>query len=76
MARQCNIDSRGRVIRAWLGVVLLLLGVGLAFIGGHYFGSSLAWGAAAVASFAGVFALVEARLGWCAARAAGLRVPF
>lgn len=76
MAVQCNIDQRGRRLRFRIGLwllgfaALLTLGWVIPF-------RSLPGGiATAVVFCAGIAALIEARLGWCAARAAGFRVPF
>jgi hypothetical protein len=76
MTRACNIDSRGRAIRAWLGLGLLLAGAVLALSWGYPLASTLGWVVAGLFVVAGVGALIEARLGWCAARAVGIRVPF
>jgi hypothetical protein len=59
-----------------MGAALLLVAALLMFIWATPSGSALAWGVTAVLGASGIAALVEARLGWCAARAAGLRVPF
>ena len=59
-----NIDRRGRLLRAGIGATLL---IGAAF----GFGVSI-WLGVLLAT-AGGFALFEAKRGWCAARACGIK---
>ncbi|HMN95212.1 MAG TPA: hypothetical protein PKC43_02495 [Phycisphaerales bacterium] len=73
---QCNIDRRGRVVRLLVGVVSLSAGVALAVLaaGGGVEPRWLLWvGVGAIAG--GLFGIAEAWLGWCAARAMGMRTP-
>lgn len=70
----CNIDRRGRIVRAVsggvslaLGVAVLVLGVGLA--------GWLRWGGGVLLAALGAFQLFEAWKGWCAVRALGYRTP-
>ncbi len=72
---KCNIDARGRAARLRAGIVtaglgVLLLGFGLAGIGG---GWPLGAGIGLLAT--GGFAIFEARAGWCVVRAMGFRTP-
>lgn len=76
MALQCNIDQRGRRIRFRFGLWLVALATLLVLAWALPFGSTLGGIIAAVVFCTGIAALGEARLGWCAARAAGFRVPF
>ena len=59
-----NIDTRGRLVRGVVGLVLLAVAV-------LVFGQSLEL--AVVLGAAGAFALFEAFRGWCAARACGIK---
>jgi hypothetical protein len=71
---QCNIDSRGRVVRLvsgllWLGVaVLLLLLAGVRVLQGAW-----PWALAPAAAVLGAFQVYEGWCGWCALRALGIR---
>lgn len=69
MAWTCNINRRGRVIRGILGALALAGGVYLILRTEHDF-----WGVGACAL--GVFALIEAIVGWCAIRALGIDTPW
>ncbi|MBI5395399.1 MAG: DUF2892 domain-containing protein [Verrucomicrobia bacterium] len=67
MALSCNIDRRGRVARGISGMVCVAAGAGCGWQG---------WWVAAVAlAAAGAFQFFEARKGWCAVRALGIRTP-
>lgn len=76
MALQCNIDARGRSMRTKIGVVLLALSAAAALVWALPSGAPAAWVVAGALAVFGVFSLVQAKLGWCAARAAGIRVPY
>jgi len=69
MSWQCNIDTRGRIIRGILGSIALAVGIYLILRTDYDF-----WGSGACAI--GVFALFEAIKGWCAIRAMGIRTQF
>lgn len=62
-----NIDRQGRVIRAVIGLVLLIAAiiVGLQF-----------WWAGLVLLAGAAFVFFEAARGWCAARACGIRTKY
>ena len=69
----CNIDRKGRAMRAAFGVVCLVLAAAggvIVWLAGLGF-----WGWAAVAGVAlgGLFGLFEAANGWCVVRALGYR---
>ncbi len=70
----CNIDRRGRIVRAVSGLVCLALGVAVLLLGGWLPGW-LRWGGGALLAALGAFQLFEARKGWCAVRALGYRTP-
>ena len=76
MARTCNIDTSGRLIRAVIAGGTLLGAVLLAIFWAAPAGSALAWVLVALAGVAGLFGLYEAQQGWCAARALGIKTPF
>jgi hypothetical protein len=59
-----NIDGRGRLLRASLGLVLLIGGIGLCQLN--------VWGAV-VLILSGGFCLFEAARGWCVMRACGIK---
>jgi len=75
MALTCNIDSRGKVARLVWGVLLVVGGVALAGLWAWGSGSWVRWAASAVCVLGGAFAVFEARAGWCAIRAMGIRTP-
>src|SRR5947208_3324012 len=75
MALTCNIDSRGRVARLIWGLLFLLIGVGAALLWAWGSGSWVRWGVSIVCLLSGAFAVFEARKGWCAVRAMGIRTP-
>jgi hypothetical protein len=70
---KCNIDGRGRRVRATGGIVCGVAGAALivTFFAAHYSYAMLAVGLALEA--AGAFQLFEARQGWCALRAMGVK---
>ncbi len=78
---QCNIDQRGRTARLIFGLLLDLLGTAvlvLAFTGVLPSVIPGVWwmyliGALLMAL--GAFAIFESRVGWCAARALGIKTP-
>jgi hypothetical protein len=59
-----NIDRRGRLARAVLGIILVIGGVPLAWV---------AWWACIILLLAGGFTLFEAARGWCLLRACGIK---
>lgn len=72
---RCNIDRRGRVVRAVSGLVFVSLGVaaGLGLLGVQTLWIRIVL--AAALGVLGVFQLFEARAGWCAVRALGAKTP-
>ncbi len=74
MALACNIDARGKAVRLRIALVLLALGVA-ALVWALGSGGSAQWTAAVVLLTAGGFTLFEARAGWCALRAVGVKTP-
>jgi hypothetical protein len=72
----CNIDPRGRRLRMISGIFCCAAAgvlVVLAFVLAHGFWGLLLGGAALLAG--GLFQIFEARKGWCAVRALGIKTP-
>ncbi len=73
---QCNIDSRGKAARLIWGIVCVLVGVVLIVLGAlQVLAGWWLWALAAVFVLGGAFAIFEARKGWCAVRAMGIKTP-
>ena len=74
---QCNIDQTGRRVRLIWGVLCLAAaaGVGLAGWLGWLTGWWV-WVLVAVLVGFGVFGFYEARKGWCAVRAMGIKTKY
>lgn len=72
----CNIDARGRAVRLVAGAIAVALGCLLLILGllGGIGTPWLAWGGVGLIA-AGGFGVLEARAGWCALRAMGIRTP-
>ena len=75
MPLTCNIDSRGKLARLIWGLLLLALGAVLLFAWALRGGSVWAWVVTAACLLGGAFAVFEARAGWCALRAMGVKTP-
>jgi integral membrane sensor domain MASE1 len=76
MAFECNIDARGKAARLRTGI--------LAVVGGLFLAGTTALGIlptniglvlAGSSIFGGLFAMWEARMGWCVIRAMGFKTP-
>jgi hypothetical protein len=72
MPLTCNIDARGKRTRLITAIVLLLLATAIGLCAWKTQSRSLAVIAAVVAASGG-FTLFEARAGWCALRAMGIK---
>jgi len=73
---QCNIDARGKAARLIWGIVLLLIAVvGLTLLLANVINGWGWWVATLSAAAFGGFAVFEARQGWCALRAIGIKTP-
>lgn len=73
---QCNIDSRGKATRLAMGIVLLSVAaviVAVTLLG--LVPPRAGWIAAGMLAVGGGFGIFEARAGWCALRALGVRTP-
>lgn len=75
MARSCNIDDRGRRRRRIGGLLLLFLATP-ATLAGLLAGWPLLVATGILGVLVGAFGIWEARVGWCAVRAAGVRTPW
>lgn len=73
MPLPCNIDSRGKRVRLLNGLFLLVLGLLLAALWAAKDGSFVAWMIVAFTFLLGGFCVFEARAGWCALRAMGIK---
>ena len=76
MVFECNIDSRGKAVRFRLGMIGVLAGIFLAvslFLAGVDLG--VPWLLPLGVLGGGLFALFEARTGWCVVRAMGFKTP-
>lgn len=70
---QCNIEQRGRKIRAFGGVLAIMAGLVVLLIAPQDW---LAWIIAPICILGGLFQLFEAWKGWCALRAMGIWTPW
>ena len=70
----CNIDAKGRRVRAISGFACLIAGIALilAAIIWHVMVTPLIFSGAAIA-LCGAFQIFESRKGWCALRAMGMK---
>jgi hypothetical protein len=75
MALTCNIDSRGRVVRAIYGIILVLTGIALGYFWALPSQNVWHWVVAAICFAAGAFGLFEAQRAWCVMRALGFKTP-
>ncbi len=76
MAIECNIDSKGRVVRFITGIFAILAGLVLAILVSQGILTSETYVFAIIGSIlGGLFAMWEARAGWCVVRAIGFRTP-
>jgi cytochrome c biogenesis factor len=69
-----NLDRYGRMVRAVCGALLVGVGVGQAFFFARPW-RIFHWMALLIPVALGAFMLYEARKGWCALRACGLKTP-
>jgi hypothetical protein len=75
MALTCNIDSRGKRARLIYGVLMVLLGAALIVFWAWPQGQIWKWIVSIACLGGGAFAMFEARAGWCAIRAMGIKTP-
>lgn len=75
---QCNIDAKGKALRLIYGLIMLaaaavfavLLLAGVVEVGGW------AWAVVIGLAALGAFGVFEARAGWCAVRAMGIKTKY
>lgn len=72
---QCNIDARGKSVRLITGVVMVVLGLAAAALPAFGVVGPWGWVIVGVLIAVGGFGIFEARAGWCAVRAMGLKTP-
>jgi len=75
MPLTCNIDGRGRLVRLVYGILLTLAGILMAVLWAWPDSSVISWISTICVILAGLFAVFEARAGWCALRAMGVKTP-
>ena len=73
---ECNIGAKGKAARLRLGLMALAgaLALAVVILGGFVEGT-IWWYAVAATAFGGLFAIWEARAGWCIVRAMGFKTP-
>ena len=74
-AMQCNIDSRGKRVRLINGIVTIAIGLVLVFAWAIGSVGWLPWAITIAVLVSGAFMIFEARAGWCAIRAMGIKTP-
>jgi hypothetical protein len=75
MPLTCNIDSRGKLARLIYGLLMIVLGLVLIFLWAWPQGEIWKWIVSIAWLGGGVFAVFEARAGWCVVRAMGIKTP-
>jgi hypothetical protein len=76
MERTCNIDAKGRVVRFVTGIFAIIAGLVLAILVTQgVLSPEPYWMLVAGSIIGGIFAMWEARAGWCVVRAIGIRTP-
>jgi hypothetical protein len=77
MKMQCNIDAKGKAVRLIWGLVMLAAAIALAgLILAEVVGGGWVWAGVAGLVAMGAFAVYEARAGWCAVRAMGIKTKW
>jgi hypothetical protein len=73
MSLTCNIDAQGKAARLRIGIGALVIGLVMLFAWAVPAGTGLAWFVTLSVLFTAGFSIFEARAGWCALRAMGVR---
>ena len=73
MVLTCNIDARGKRVRLLNGILLVLFGGAMSILWAVRGGSLWDWVASLFLLILGAFCIFEARAGWCALRAIGIK---
>jgi len=77
MERECNIDSKGKLFRFTIGIFSILSGIVIISLSNfNIFISEEILVIGIFSIIGGLFAIWEARKGWCVVRAIGIRTPF
>jgi hypothetical protein len=77
MDRKCNIDAKGKLFRFTMGIFSILSGI--VIISLFNFNMLISEEILVMGFFSiigGLFAIWEAREGWCIVRAIGIKTPF
>ena len=76
MALECNIDARGQVARLRTGIIAVIGGglLGITTFAG-ILPPTIGYVMTAGSITGGLFAMWEARMGWCVIRAMGFKTP-
>jgi hypothetical protein len=72
---QCNIDARGKRVRLINGIVTTVVGVVMLFAWAMRSDGWVSWVTTIAVLAGGAFMIFEARAGWCAIRAMGIKTP-
>ena len=76
MNRACNIDAKGKAVRFLTGIFAILSGLVLAILVNQGILSFESYWLLVCGSIVGgVFAMWEAKTGWCVVRAIGIKTP-
>ena len=76
MNRTCNIDAKGKAVRFLTGIFAILSGLVLAILVNQGILSFESYWLLVCGSIVGgVFAMWEAKTGWCVVRAIGIKTP-
>jgi hypothetical protein len=75
MALACNIDAKGKAVRLRSGMLMTLLGGVSTLAWAVPSGGAVPWAISLGLLASGAFAIFEARAGWCALRALGIKTP-
>jgi hypothetical protein len=75
MPLPCNIDARGKLVRLFYGLFLLVLGILLLFAWAMPIGSGWSRLISVACVLSGGLAIFEARARWCIVRAIGFKTP-
>lgn len=74
---QCNIDAKGKFVRLIYGLLMLVAAIVLAgLILLDVIGGGWVWAIVVGLVAMGAFGIYEARAGWCAVRAMGIKTKW
>jgi hypothetical protein len=75
MALQCNINSRGKIVRLIYGLIMIVAAIVLVVVWALPAGGVFPWAVVVIVVVGGAFAIFEGWTGWCAIRAMGFKTP-